>query len=153
PYDHDITDELYGGDQDLRIHQEIMLGIGGVRALKALGIKPKVYHLNEGHSAFLILERIRLLIQDEGLTFDEAKQVAQASQIFTTHTPVSAGFDLFPPDKAMYYVGHYADVFGLGKEEFLALGRENTGDLSSPYSMAALALKTSSFTNGVSLLH
>lgn len=152
-YDHDITDELYGGDQDLRIHQEIMLGIGGVRALKALGIKPKVYHLNEGHSAFLILERIRQLIQNEGLSFDEAKQVAQASQIFTTHTPVSAGFDLFPPDKAMYYVGHYANIFGLTKEEFLALGRENTGDLSSPYSMAALALKTSSFTNGVSLLH
>lgn len=153
PYDHDITDELYGGDQDLRIHQEIMLGIGGVRALKALGIKPKVYHLNEGHSAFLILERIRKLIQDEGLSFDEAKQVAQATQIFTTHTPVSAGFDLFPPDKAMYYVGHYADIFGLSREEFLALGRENTGDLASPFSMAALALKTSSFTNGVSQLH
>ncbi|HBE20058.1 MAG TPA: alpha-glucan phosphorylase, partial [Cyanobacteria bacterium UBA11367] len=153
PYDHDITDELYGGDLDMRIHQEMMLGIGGIRALKALGIKPTVFHLNEGHSAFLILERIRGLIQEEGLSFAEAKQVALSTQLFTTHTPVSAGFDLFPPDKAMYYVGHYAGIFGLNKEQFLALGREDTGDLQSPFSMAALALKTSSLTNGVSLLH
>jgi glycogen phosphorylase len=153
PYDHDITDELYGGDLDMRIHQEMMLGIGGVRALKALGYQPTVYHLNEGHSAFLILERIRKLIQEEGLSFAQAKQVAQATQVFTTHTPVSAGFDLFPPDKAMYYVGHYANIFGLSREEFLALGREDTSKLESPFSMAALALKTSSFTNGVSQLH
>ncbi|MEW6492915.1 MAG: alpha-glucan family phosphorylase [Cyanobacteriota bacterium] len=153
PYDHDITDELYGGDLDMRIHQEMMLGIGGVRALQALGYKPTVYHLNEGHSAFLILERIRKLMQDEGLSLAQAKQVAQATQVFTTHTPVSAGFDLFPPDKAMYYVGHYANMFGLSREEFLGLGRENPGDLSSPFSMAALAIKTSSFINGVSQLH
>jgi starch phosphorylase len=153
PYDHDITDELYGGDLDMRIHQEMMLGIGGVRALQALGYKPTVYHLNEGHSAFLILERIRKLIQEEGLSFNEAKQVAQSTQVFTTHTPVSAGFDLFPPDKAMYYVGHYAHIFGLSKEEFLALGREDTGNLESPFSMAALAIKTASFINGVSQLH
>jgi starch phosphorylase len=153
PYDHDITDELYGGDLDMRIHQEMMLGIGGVRALKALGYSPTVYHLNEGHSAFLILERIRKLIQEQGLSFYEAKQVAQATQVFTTHTPVSAGFDLFPPDKAMYYVGQYANIFGLSKEEFLGLGRENPGDHASPFSMAALALKTSSYTNGVSALH
>jgi len=153
PYDHDITDELYGGDLDMRIHQEMMLGIGGVRVLQALGYKPTVYHLNEGHSAFLILERIRKLIQEEGLSFDDAKQVALATQIFTTHTPVSAGFDLFPPDKAMYYVGHYANIFGLSREEFLGLGRENPGDIASPFSMAALALKTASYTNGVSSLH
>jgi starch phosphorylase len=153
PYDHDITDQLYGGDLDMRIHQEMMLGIGGVRALKALGYDPTVYHMNEGHSAFLILERIRTLIQQEGLSFDEAKQVAQATQLFTTHTPVSAGFDLFPPDKAMYYVGHFAGAFGLSREEFLALGREDTGNLESPFSMAALAIKTSSFINGVSQLH
>lgn len=153
PYDHDITDELYGGDLDMRIHQEMMLGIGGVRALEALGYKPTMYHLNEGHSAFLILERIRKLMQDEGLSLAQAKQVAQATQVFTTHTPVSAGFDLFPPDKAMYYVGHYANIFGLSREEFLGLGRENPGDLSSPFSMAALAIKTSSFINGVSQLH
>ncbi len=153
PYDHDITDELYGGDLDMRIHQEMMLGIGGLRMLEALGYKPTVYHLNEGHSAFLILERIRKLIETEGLTFAEAKQVALSTQIFTTHTPVSAGFDMFPPDKTMHYVGHYADIFGLSREEFLGLGRENTGDFSAPFSMAALALKTSSFINGVSKLH
>jgi starch phosphorylase len=153
PYDHDITDELYGGDLDMRIHQEIMLGIGGFRMLKALGYEPTVYHLNEGHSGFLILERIRTLIEQEGLTLAEAKQVAQSTQVFTTHTPVSAGFDLFPPDKAMYYVGHYAHIYGLSREEFLGLGRENTGDLSSPFSMAALAIKTSSFVNGVAQLH
>ena len=152
-YDHDITDELYGGDLDMRIHQEMMLGIGGVRMLKALGYKPTMYHLNEGHSGFLILERIRVLMQEEHLSFAEAKQVAQSTQVFTTHTPVSAGFDLFPPDKAMYYVGHYANIYGLSREEFLGLGRENTGDLSSPFSMAALALKTSSFVNGVAQLH
>jgi glycogen phosphorylase len=153
PYDQDITDALYGGDLDTRIHQEIMLGIGGFRALQALGYAPTVYHMNEGHSGFLILERLRVLMQQEKLTFAEAKQVAMSSQIFTTHTPVSAGFDLFPPDKAMYYVGHYANFYGLGREEFLGLGRENTGDLDSPFSMAALAMKNASFVNGVAQLH
>jgi glycogen phosphorylase len=153
PYDQDITDALYGGDLDTRIHQEIMLGIGGFRALQALGYQPSVYHMNEGHSGFLILERLRVLMQQEKLTFAEAKQVAMSSQIFTTHTPVSAGFDLFPPDKAMYYVGHYASAYGVGREEFLGLGRENTGDLDSPFSMAALAMKTASFVNGVAQLH
>jgi glycogen phosphorylase len=153
PYDQDITDALYGGDLDTRIHQEIMLGIGGFRALQALGYAPTVYHMNEGHSGFLILERLRVLMQQEKLTFAEARQVAMSSQIFTTHTPVSAGFDLFPPDKAMYYVGHYANSYGLGREEFLGLGRENTGDLDSPFSMAALAMKNASFVNGVAQLH
>lgn len=153
PYDHDITDELYGGDLDMRIHQEMMLGIGGVRMLRALGYKPTVYHLNEGHSAFLILERIRQMMEQEGLSFAEAKQVAQSTQIFTTHTPVSAGFDMFPPDKTMHYVGHYADIFGLSREGFLGLGREDSGDFHAPFSMAALALKSSSFINGVSKLH
>ncbi len=152
-YDQDITDELYGGDLDLRIHQEILLGIGGVRMLRALGLTPTVYHMNEGHSAFLALERIRRMIAEDGLTFAEARQVAEASQIFTTHTPVPAGIDLFPPDKIIYYLGRYAQTFGLSKEEFLSLGRENTGDLSSPFSMAILAIKMASFVNGVSRLH
>ncbi|MBW4622848.1 MAG: alpha-glucan family phosphorylase [Cyanosarcina radialis HA8281-LM2] len=152
-YDHDITDELYGGDLDMRIHQEMMLGIGGVRMLQALGYKPTVYHLNEGHSGFLILERIRMLIEEEGLTFAQAKELARSTQVFTTHTPVSAGFDLFAPDQAVHYLGRYAEIFGLSREEFLGLGRENTGDFSSPFSMAALALKTSSFVNGVAKLH
>ncbi|MGK7901244.1 MAG: alpha-glucan family phosphorylase [Hormoscilla sp.] len=152
-YDQSITSRLYGGDQDMRIHQEIMLGIGGLRALKALGLKPTTYHMNEGHSAFLSLERMRVMIQEEGLSFTEAREAARSSQIFTTHTPVSAGFDLFPGDKMVYYLGYYGDVFGLSRERFLALGRSNTGDLSSPFNMATFAIKMSSFVNGVSKLH
>lgn len=152
-YDQNITDYLYGGDLDIRIHQEIMLGIGGVRMLAALGLSPTVYHMNEGHSAFLALERVHQLIQKDGLTFAEARQVAQASQLFTTHTPVPAGIDLFPPDKVMYYMGHYASSFRLPREEFLALGRENSGDFDAPLSMANLAIKMAGFVNGVSQLH
>jgi starch phosphorylase len=152
-YDQDITDQLYGGDIDLRIHQEIMLGVGGVRMLEALGLKPTVYHMNEGHSAFLALERIRRLMQQQGLSFEEAQQVAHASQLFTTHTPVPAGIDLFPPDKVLYYLGHYAEAFGISEEELLSLGRKDTGDFSSPFSMAILAIKMASFVNGVSQLH
>lgn len=153
PYDHDITDQLYGGDIDMRIHQEIMLGIGGVRMLKALGYKVSAYHMNEGHAAFLALERIRMLMQEDGLSLTQARQVVAASNLFTTHTPVPAGIDLFPPDKVLYYLGHYADIFGLSRDEFLGLGRENTGDLSAPFSMAVLALKMATFANGVAQLH
>ena len=152
-YDQDICDRLYGGDIDMRIHQEIMLGIGGVRMLEALGLKPSVYHMNEGHSAFLALERIRMLMDAENLSYAEALQVATASQVFTTHTPVPAGIDLFGADKVIYYLGHYARHFGLSEAEFLAMGRENTGDLSTPFSMAVLAIKTATFVNGVSQLH
>jgi glycogen phosphorylase len=152
-YDQDITDELYGGDIDLRIHQEIMLGVGGVKMLRALGLHPTVYHMNEGHSAFLALERIRRMVEEDGLTFAQAKQVAQSSQLFTTHTPVPAGIDLFPPDKIIYYLGRYAEIFGLSREEFLSLGRIHTGDLTSPFSMAILAIRMASFVNGVSQLH
>ncbi|WP_414526421.1 alpha-glucan family phosphorylase [Nodularia chucula] len=153
PYDHDITDQLYGGDIDMRIHQEIMLGIGGVQMLKALGYDVTAYHMNEGHAAFSSLERIRILIQEAGLSYDQAKQVVASSNIFTTHTPVPAGIDLFSPDKILYYLGYYADIFGLPKEQFLGLGRENTGDLSAPFSMAVLALKMATFSNGVAQLH
>uniref|UniRef100_B8HS94 glycogen phosphorylase n=1 Tax=Cyanothece sp. (strain PCC 7425 / ATCC 29141) TaxID=395961 RepID=B8HS94_CYAP4 len=152
-YDQNITDYLYGGDIDVRIHQEIMLGIGGVKMLRSLGFRPTVYHMNEGHSAFLSLERIRVLMQEEGLTYAEAKQVTQSSQIFTTHTPVPAGIDLFPPDKVLYYLGGYGEIFGLSRQEFLALGRENTGDFQAPFSMADLAIKMATFVNGVSKLH
>ncbi|MEH2083941.1 MAG: alpha-glucan family phosphorylase [Nostoc sp.] len=152
-YDHDITDQLYGGDIDMRIHQEIMLGIGGVQMLKALGLKVTAYHMNEGHAAFSALERIRLLIQEEGLNYAQAKQVVASSNIFTTHTPVPAGIDLFAPEKMLYYLGYYAEIFGLPKEQFLGLGRENTGDLSGPFSMAVLALKMATFSNGVAQLH
>lgn len=152
-YDHDITDQLYGGDQELRIHQEIMLGIGGVRMLKALGLVPKAYHMNEGHSAFLSLERIRNYMEEDDLSYQEATEVVRASNVFTTHTPVPAGFDRFPPEMVMHYIGYYADTFGLSREQFLALGRENSQDLGSTFSMATLAIKSASFYNGVSALH
>lgn len=152
-YDQDICDRLYGGDIDMRIHQEIMLGIGGIRMLKALGLTPTAYHMNEGHSAFMALERMRAFMEDDGLSFAEALQVAQTSQMFTTHTPVPAGIDLFPPEKVLHYLGHYRQRFGLGDAEFLALGRTDTGDFSAPFSMAVLAIKTATFINGVSQLH
>ncbi len=153
PYDHDITDQLYGGDTDMRIHQEIMLGVGGVRMLKALGYNVTAYHMNEGHAAFSALERIRILIQEEGLNYADARQVVASTNIFTTHTPVPAGIDLFPQEKILYYLGHYVDIFDFPKDHFLALGRENTGDLSAPFSMAVLALKMAGFSNGVAQLH
>ena len=153
PHDQDICDRLYGGDIDMRIQQEMMLGIGGVRMLRALGLHPSAYHLNEGHSAFLALERIRMLMDDHSLSFSEAQQLAQASQLFTTHTPVPAGIDLFPPDKVFHYLGHYAAHFGLSHEHFLSFGRESEGDLNSSFSMAVLAIKMASFVNGVSKLH
>lgn len=152
-YDQDICDRLYGGDIDVRIHQEIMLGIGGIRMLKTLGLKPSAYHMNEGHSAFMALERMSMLMDEHPLSFEEAFQVAQASQMFTTHTPVPAGIDLFPADKVLHYLGRYRERFGLGENEFLALGRTDTGDLSAPFSMAVLAIKTATFINGVSKLH
>jgi starch phosphorylase len=152
-YDQDICDRLYGGDIDMRIHQEIMLGIGGVRMLYALGLRPTAYHMNEGHSAFMALERIRMLMDDEQLSFEAALKVAQTSQMFTTHTPVPAGIDLFPADKVLHYLDPYRQRFGLGNEEFLALGRADTGDFSAPFSMAVLAIKTATFVNGVSKLH
>jgi glycogen phosphorylase len=153
PYDHDITDQLYGGDKDLRMHQEMMLGIGGVRMLRALGLNVTAYHMNEGHSSFMALERIRILIEEEGLSFDEARQVVVSSSLFTTHTPVAAGFDLFDPAMIMHYLGRYAQSFGLSREEFLAWGRQDTGNFSAPFNMAILAIKMSSFVNGVSALH
>ncbi|NEQ48771.1 MAG: glycosyltransferase family 1 protein [Leptolyngbya sp. SIO3F4] len=153
PHDQDICDRLYGGDIDMRIQQEMMLGIGGVRMLKALGLIPSAYHLNEGHSAFLALERIRMLMDDDGLGFSEAQHVAQATQLFTTHTPVPAGIDLFPPEKIFHYLGHYAARFGLSHEHFLGLGREDNVDHDAPFSMAVLAIKMASFVNGVSKLH
>ena len=152
-YDQDITDQLYGGDKTLRMHQEIMLGIGGVKMMKALGLKVTAYHMNEGHAAFMALERIRMLMEEYHLTFVEAEQVVISSSMFTTHTPVPAGFDLFEPDMVMHYLDQYPKMFGLSQDEFLGLGREDTGDLSAPLNMAILAIKMSSFVNGVAALH
>jgi starch phosphorylase len=153
PQDRDITDSLYGGDTDRRIRQEIVLGIGGLRALKALGIEPTAYHMNEGHSAFLALERVRVLMQERGMSFDEALEAARTNSIFTTHTPVPAGIDLFDPGMMYHYFGEYCAEIGIDFERLMALGRRNTGDRSEPFSMAILALNASSHRNAVSKLH
>ena len=151
--DRNITDELYGGDNETRIQQEIMLGIGGVRALKALGITPTVFHMNEGHSAFLALERIRCAMEDHKLSFDEAKELIKASHVFTTHTPVPAGIDRFPPQLMEKYFSDIFPALNIDNIEFMALGRSNKSDISEPFSMAILAIKLSAHINGVSTLH
>ncbi|MGC9349093.1 MAG: alpha-glucan family phosphorylase, partial [Anaerolineae bacterium] len=154
PQDRDITDQLYGGDQDLRIKQEILLGVGGYRALETLGLSPMVYHMNEGHSAFLGLEHIRQLMEDQGLTFQQAREAASAGFIFTTHTPVPAGHDRFPPQLMHHYFHHFATkTLGLSWNDFMGLGRENPYDQNEPFCMTILAIRLASHTNGVSELH
>jgi len=151
--DRNITSQLYGGDMEMRIKQEIVLGIGGVRALEAIDIRPDVCHMNEGHSAFLALERISRIIKEQGVTFDEARQVAAASHVFTTHTPVPAGIDRFPADMIQRYFKKYHESLNLDMEGLLALGRENVYDKNEFFSMAVLAIRTSRWANGVSRLH
>ncbi len=153
PMDRIITGQLYGGDMEMRIKQEIVLGIGGMRALEAMGIRPEVFHMNEGHSAFLALEHIRRLIEDHNVSFDEARQFAAASHVFTTHTPVPAGIDRFPPEMIQRYFKHYHPELRLDMEGLLALGRENVFARNEFFSMAVLALRTSDWVNGVSKLH
>ena len=148
-----ITAQLYGGDMEMRIKQEIVLGIGGVRTLDALGIKPTVYHMNEGHAAFLALERIRQLIQKHDVSFDEARWAASAANVFTTHTPVPAGIDRFPADMVQRYFADFQGQLKLDTEGLLALGRENVFNKNEFFSMAVLALRTSDAANGVSKLH
>ncbi len=149
----EITDQLYGGDIYKRIRQEIVLGIGGLRALKKLGIKPTVHHMNEGHSAFLAIERVRILMQDHGLKFEEALEITRVSNIFTTHTSVPAGIDLFDSGLVYEYFHRYCEQANVPFEKLLALGRRNLQDPAERFSMAVLALKTSAFRNAVSVLH
>jgi starch phosphorylase len=153
PQDRDITDSLYGGDTDTRIRQEIVLGIGGVRALRALGLEPTVYHMNEGHSAFLALDRIRLLMQECHLSFEEALEAARASNVFTTHTPVPAGIDLFDAGLMYHYFHQYCAETGIEFEQLMAIGRRNPQNRDELFSMAVLALNTSAHRNAVSRLH
>ncbi|MCS7314353.1 MAG: alpha-glucan family phosphorylase [Bryobacterales bacterium] len=153
PEDRDITDQLYGGDSEMRIRQEIVLGMGGYRALEALGFDPTVYHMNEGHSAFLALEHVRRLMQRHRLSFEEARQLASPSLIFTTHTPVEAGHDFFPPELMDRYFSGYYPQLGLSRDEFLGLGRRNPHDASESFCMTILALRLAAFSNGVSRLH
>lgn len=151
PVYRDIADYLYGGDQETRIMQEIMLGIGGMRALRALGINPVLTHSNEGHSAFLMLERARMLMEELGMSFVEASELAAAGSIFTTHTPVPAGNDVFPVAMMDHYFHDYWPKLGLSRDEFLSLGRVD--DTADGFSMTVLALKLTSRRNGVSQLH
>ncbi len=153
PENRAITTQLYGGDREMRLRQEILLGMGGVRALAALGIEPRVYHINEGHSAFLALERIRQLMQTHGLSYQEAREVVWSSSVFTTHTPVPAGNERFDAALLRRYLSRVAEQVGLSWDDFLALGRENPGDKSEPFCMTVLALRMAAFCNGVSELH
>ncbi|HZO56789.1 MAG TPA: alpha-glucan family phosphorylase [Bryobacteraceae bacterium] len=149
----DITDQLYGGDIHSRMRQEIVLGIGGLRALKALGLEPTVFHMNEGHSAFLAIERIRLLMSEKNLSFEEALDAARQNNIFTTHTAVPAGFDYFEPGMLYDYFSEYCETGGLSFGQILALGRRNPNDQSERFSMAVCAIHCSAWRNAVSRLH
>jgi starch phosphorylase len=150
--DRPITEQLYGGDNEMRIKQEIVLGIGGIHALHAMGIEPSVHHMNEGHSAFLSLELVRRGVQEKGLDFYSALQVVAAGNIFTTHTPVPAGNDAFPLELMRKYFGGFPAKLGITFEKFVSFGqsRVKPGD---PFSMTILALRTSRHANGVSELH
>jgi starch phosphorylase len=152
PPDRELSARLYGGDQEIRIAQEIVLGIGGVRALRALNFRPSVWHMNEGHSAFLGLELARELVEDQELSFDEARQVVAAGNIFTTHTPVAAGNDAFPLWLIDKYFHGFWPRLGLTREAFLDIGREDR-PWGPTFSMTVLGLRLSAQHNGVSQLH
>ena len=149
-HDRDITHRLYGGDKVTRIEQEIVLGIGGVLALQELGLKPTVWHINEGHAAFLVLERIRQKMDEEEMDFAAALECVAANTIFTTHTPVPAGHDHFSEGMVQAYFEHYYPRFKLSRDEFLALGRTRS---SPDFNMTALAIRGTRFNNGVSRIH
>jgi len=153
PDDRSITNQLYGGDHEMRLRQEILLGIGGFRALAALGLQPSVCHMNEGHSAFLSLEWTRQLMQRYNLNFDEAREIASAGLVFTGHTPVAAGHDYFAPFLFDRYLVDYAKSLGLNRSRFLGLGRKNPANESEEFCMTVLALRMAASSNGVSKLH
>jgi starch phosphorylase len=149
-----ITSELYGGDAEMRLKQEMVLGIGGWRLLRALGLEPDVCHLNEGHAAFAILERARCYMEDHKTSFELALAVTRAGNLFTTHTAVTAGFDRFHPDLMHKYLHRYTEEeLFIPLEDMLALGRQNAGDNLEPFNMAYLAMRGSGRINGVSKLH
>jgi starch phosphorylase len=153
PLDRKITNQLYSGDRETRIQQEVLLGIGGVRILEALEIDPIVYHMNEGHSAFLALERIARQIKQDKLDFNEAYLLVKQSTVFTTHTPVPAGIDEFPPDLVDKYFRGFPERLHLSPKEFQDLGRLEGSNPNAPFNMALLAINCASFVNGVSRLH
>ena len=154
PAHRGITNQLYGGGPELRLKQEMLLGIGGWRLLEALGLKPEVCHLNEGHAAFVVLERARSYMKESGLAFNVALDVTRVGNLFTTHTAVAAGFDRFLPSLIEEYLGRYAkEKLGISLHDLLALGRQNSEDVFEPFNMAYLAIRGSGAVNGVSRLH
>ncbi len=153
PADRAITGQLYGGDRETRIKQEIMLGMGGVVAMHALGLEPSVYHMNEGHAAFMTLQRVRDVVLRDKLTFNEAIETVKAGSFFTTHTPVPAGNDMFDPGLVENYFRKYCADMGIGLQQLLALGRQDPADSREPFCMTVLAIKLSAGANGVSKLH
>ncbi|MFO0973390.1 MAG: alpha-glucan family phosphorylase [Phycisphaerae bacterium] len=153
PADREITQRLYSGDSEMRMRQEIVLGLGGVRMLESLGINPAVCHMNEGHAGFLAVERIRLCMERHGLHFGEAREAVAPSHVFTTHTPVPAGIDRFERDLVEKYFTRTARSVGLNLEEFLSLGKANAADANEKFNMAVLALRLAGNANGVSELH
>ncbi len=153
PEDRQITSRLYGGDNDTRIRQEIVLGIGGIRALRALGKVPTICHMNEGHSAFSGLERIRTLMEENRLDFAQAREAVAAGTCFTTHTPVPAGNDVFPAQLVDHYFSGYLQQLRIDRNEFLSLGRQNPRDDHEAFCMTVLAIRLANTTNGVSRLH
>lgn len=148
-----VTSRLYDSDHDVRIRQEILLGIGGYRALERMGLEPTVCHMNEGHSAFLALERIRQFMARHRLNFQEAREAVFSSGVFTTHTPVPAGIDMFAPKLVEHYLSGIADEMGVSMDDILALGREDPARQEQPFCMAILALRNAYHVNGVSELH
>jgi len=153
PEDRELTSRLYGGDLRIRIRQELLLGVGGLRALKALGISPGVLHLNEGHSAFAVLEAVRMRMEDEGITFDVAVPRVSREVVFTTHTPVPAGHDRFDAGLIEEHIGPLREALGLSKESLLGLGRENPNNSDELFCMTVVALRLSRRANAVSALH
>ena len=152
PEDRTVTHHLYGGDNENRLRQELILGIGGIRALVAMGLKPDVYHSNEGHSAFISLERMRTMIEEYHLTFSQALEAVRSSTLFTTHTPVPAGHDAFDEDLLRKYISHYSGRLNIIWDELMALGRCET-DMDKKFNMSYLATRMSQEVNGVSKLH
>lgn len=149
----DITDQLYGGTRETRIQQEILLGIGGMRALLAMGINPEVVHINEGHAAFALLERTKYFMKKYSIDFRSAKQITRSSSLFTTHTPVPAGNEVFKQDRMEHYFHNYYKTLGLNKETFFELGQEGKYSPTDDFSMTVLGLRLTSYHNGVSKLH
>ena len=153
PEDRELTSRLYGGDGRVRVHQELLLGVGGLRALKQLGITPGVLHLNEGHSAFVVLEAIRQRMSEEGLTFEKAVPRVAREVVFTTHTPVPAGHDRFDAELIEEHLGPLRETLALSRESFMALGRENANNSDETFCMTVLGLRLSRKANAVSSLH